>query len=477
VNVPPDHEQTIRTVIEDLPTATTVTEACRNIVAGLGRCARGRFSVLLRVHDRLRCVAATGSWQVYATVPPRTGVVNRAYTTGKTEVVANVESDPDYLPLRPDARAKICAPILDELGRPIGVLDLEWTEPVDLDRWREVAEEITEQLGDRIAALGGPPGESRAEMLLRYAAALTAATAEAELGAVIGQAARDISGLAAAVLVLDSGEGPTTHVPGQAPNDLECRIRTRLLAAGQPVLDRLRSRSHRFGASYTIGELGNPVSADHDRLIAAGVGTLIMVPVGPSDSGGLLLVADTRVLCPDPTTVNLIELLAAQSWLCLDRLRKVARLREQANSDPLTGLPHHRSFGERIATATPGRTALLAIDVDNFKSINDTYGHQFGDRVLVALSRALVHALRQGDELYRTGGDEFVAVVEVSRPEEALGIAERLAEAARQIGHPVSIGVAVQVAGEPSELTLRRADAALYRVKRGSRDGVCLAAG
>jgi diguanylate cyclase (GGDEF)-like protein len=145
-------------------------------------------------------------------------------------------------------------------------------------------------------------------------------------------------------------------------------------------------------------------------------------------------------------------------------------------SDPLTGLRHHGPFGERIATATPGRTALLAIDVDEFKSINDTYGHQAGDELLVGLARALQGALRQGDEIYRIGGDEFVAVVDVPQPDEAVRIAERLASAARRAGRTISVGVAMQRDGEPAEDTLRRADVALYDVKRHGRDGVRLAA-
>jgi diguanylate cyclase (GGDEF)-like protein len=202
----------------------------------------------------------------------------------------------------------------------------------------------------------------------------------------------------------------------------------------------------------------------------------VAVPVGPPDAGGVLLVADERLLRPDPTTVNLMELLAGQAWPCLDRLRTLARLREQASSDPLTGLRHTGPFGQRIATATPGRTALLAIDVDGFKDVNDTYGHQAGDRLLVGLARALEEALRHGDELYRIGGDEFVAVIEVNRPEEAVRIAERLTEAARRTGRTISVGVALPRPGESAELTLRRADQALYAVKRHGRDGVRLAA-
>ena len=171
-----------------------------------------------------------------------------------------------------------------------------------------------------------------------------------------------------------------------------------------------------------------------------------------------------------------MELLAGQAWTSLDRLRTLARLREQASSDPLTGLRHTGPFGQRIAAATPGRTALLAIDVDGFKTVNDTYGHQAGDRVLVGLARALEGALRQGDELYRIGGDEFVAVIEVSRPEEAVRIAERLTEAARRIGRTISVGVALPRPGESPDRTLHRADQALYAVKRQGRDGVRLSA-
>ncbi len=78
--------------------------------------------------------------------------------------------------------------------------------------------------------------------------------------------------------------------------------------------------------------------------------------------------------------------------------------------------------------------------------------------------------------MYRIGGDEFVAVIEVSRPEEAVRVAERLTEAARRVGRTISVGVALPRPGEPPELALRRADQALYAVKRQGRDGVHLSA-
>ncbi|PWU45170.1 GGDEF domain-containing protein [Micromonospora globispora] len=471
-----DHERVIRDVTVRLPMASTALEACQWTIASLARYTPATISILLQVHDRLRCVAATGAWQVFSTVPPKTGIVGRVYDSGASATVPAVSADPDYLPVRPDVTAEICVPVQDPAGRPIGVLDLQWSGPVELDPWRQTAERLAARLGARIVALGGPPAESRSEKLLRHAAALTAAPTEWDLMTAAIAAARDVSTLSAAVLVLDGDQGPRLGAPTGLPGELESRIRAELTEAGPGALSRMIERAHRYGSGYTLGEAGHPPTDEYAPLVRAGVRTLVAVPVGPPDTGGVLLVAEERLLRPDPTTVNLMELLAGQAWTCLDRLRTLARLREQASSDPLTGLRHTGPFGQRIASATPGRTALLAIDVDGFKDVNDTYGHQAGDRLLVGLARALESALRHGDELYRIGGDEFVAVIEVNRPQEAVRIAERLTEAARRTGRTISVGVALPQPGESPELTLRRADQALYAVKRHGRDGVRLAA-
>ncbi|MGW0431845.1 diguanylate cyclase [Micromonospora sp. NPDC003197] len=483
-----DHERIIRDVVARLSRATSVLAACQATVAALGQRTPARISVLLLVRDQLRCVSATGAWQVPSGVAPGIGAVGRVYVSGKTETVFPEPDDSDHLLLPPGATAQLCAPIRDSAGCPIGVLDLVWSSPVDLDQWPDSVERIATTLGVRIEQLGGAPVESRSERTLRHSTALTTAVTERELAIATTEAARDIAGFSAAILVLTRTQGlwvgPATIPLGV----LEARVRAGLAEAGQPALERIHSWAHRYGAACTIGD-APPSGAGADYaapplpaaeagyapLIAAGVGTLIIVPFGKPETGGVLLVADERQVSPESSTLGLVELLAAQVWACLDRLSSLAKLHELATSDPLTGLRHHGPFGERIAAATPGRTALLAIDVDDFKVINDTYGHQVGDQVLVDLARALEAALRQGDELYRIGGDEFVAVIEVARPEEAVGIAERLAEAARRIDRTISVGVALRHDGEPPELTLRRADEALYGVKREGRDGVRLA--
>jgi diguanylate cyclase (GGDEF)-like protein len=95
--------------------------------------------------------------------------------------------------------------------------------------------------------------------------------------------------------------------------------------------------------------------------------------------------------------------------------------------------------------------------------------------VLVQMSGALQQALRLGDELFRVGGDEFVAVVDVPSAAEAVRVAERLVAAARATGRTISVGIAIQGEEESPEAAMYRADQALYAVKRGGRNGVHLA--
>lgn len=458
-------------------TADTVVDACRDAVAAVAGHSDAICAVLLPVQDHLRCVAATGSWQVFSAVAPGSGVVGRVFASGRSEVVGDTDRDGNYIPLGPHTMVDLVAPLLDLAGLPIGVMNMEWTAPVDAEHWRNVAEKVGRELGARIVELGGPPAESRSEKMLRHALALTTASTEQELLSRSLRAARDVSGLDSQVLLL-------TLPGGELEIDIDESYPTKLaskIAQIDPAdLGTLITRAERYGASYSLGDPGALNDTGFEMLTSLGVRTLIAVPVGvrrePGSIGGVLLAADERVYLPDAELVNLISLLAAQAWTTLERIHTQQHLQELANSDPLTGLRHYGSFGERLAYAHPGQTAVFAIDVDSFKIINDTYGHQAGDRALVELAQALTGALRSADELYRIGGDEFAAVVDVQRGDEALMVAERLVNAAHRVRQTISVGVAIHHEGETSVDTLRRADAALYVAKRGGRDGVRMAA-
>ncbi|MFS8479552.1 MAG: diguanylate cyclase [Micromonosporaceae bacterium] len=469
-------ERVMADVESALRDADSAVAACRAAVAALGRHTPALVAALLRARDQLRCVAATGAWHVYSSTPLTHGVVGRVFTSGRIAIVTDVGADPDYIPLGPGVQLEICAPLTDSAGRPFGVLNLEWAVPADAGVWAVVVERAARRLSARIGELGGPPAERRSEKLLRHALAFAAASDETHLLERSVEAARDVSGLAEAVVLLPTDGGARLYRTPAAPGSFAERLGQRLSAADPAALARLLARARGRGASYTLGEPVHQDAHGFETLTDAGVRTMIAIPVGPPDIGGVLLVIDEAVLPVNPETVTHLELLGAHAWTAVERLRTLRRLRERATSDPLTGLRHHGPFGERLAAAAPGKTALLAIDVDAFKSINDTYGHQVGDQVLIDLARALQSALRDTDDLFRIGGDEFVAVLEVRGVDEAAAVAERLCAAARATGWTISVGVAVQTDTEPAEEALRRADSALYEAKRAGRDQVRLAA-
>ena len=163
----------------------------------------------------------------------------------------------------------------------------------------------------------------------------------------------------------------------------------------------------------------NPAHPGLVPLRADGIRTLVTVAlVAQGRPRGVLLLAG-RAERPVPIEdVELLELLAAHAATCLRTADLMRSLRERAETDPLTGLGHHATFHEALAGRTGARTtAVVVVDLDGFKRINDTYGHQHGDRVLRAIAAALSGALRRGDTLFRIGGDEFAALLAVADAE------------------------------------------------------------
>lgn len=163
-----------------------------------------------------------------------------------------------------------------------------------------------------------------------------------------------------------------------------------------------------------------------------------------------------------------------------------AQVRYMAHHDTLTGIPNRRLFRERLlkALAPDGRersAAVLCLDLDNFKSVNDTLGHQCGDELLRQLSRRLARNLREQDTLARLGGDEFAVVLPgIEKTDDLRQMAQRLIDAMREPfqvdGHtvPVSVSIGIATAQEDgADHLLRYADMALYEAKRNGRN--CLA--
>jgi diguanylate cyclase (GGDEF)-like protein len=180
----------------------------------------------------------------------------------------------------------------------------------------------------------------------------------------------------------------------------------------------------------------------------------------------------------------------ALAWLLLSRLRREvesaeAQMAWRAHHDALTGLPNRHLFQDRLQLALERARraqrglALLYVDLDNFKTVNDTHGHEAGDHLLHAVAARLTARLRASDTLARLSGDEFGVLMEESRDagdaaQLAAGLIEALAAPFTAAGQPVFVGASIGIALFPqdargSDELLRCADAAMYHAKQSGR--------
>jgi diguanylate cyclase (GGDEF)-like protein len=165
------------------------------------------------------------------------------------------------------------------------------------------------------------------------------------------------------------------------------------------------------------------------------------------------------------------------------------KVRVLADHDALTNTFNRRAWSERanavLSAGEPHPVALLFLDLDHFKQLNDCQGHNAGDRALVAVSRALGAELRPTDILGRYGGEEFVALIDDTTEENAMHVATRLCRRVHRLEIPVndkimlsvSIGVAMRREGDDVESLAERADQAMYTAKLGGRNQVCFYGG
>lgn len=186
-------------------------------------------------------------------------------------------------------------------------------------------------------------------------------------------------------------------------------------------------------------------------------------------------------------SVRAVALPRGNVGLMLDDITHIARtaelLRQQATHDHLTGLPNRAQFNDRLEEAIracnsatdPTTVAVLMIDLNKFKQVNDTYGHEYGDKLLIEVARRLTRNIRGCDTISRLGGDEFAVVVRSTEIERAArDIAERIEQLIREpfkiLDHTVNIGSSIGIAIRSQSLLsartlVRDADHAMYRAK------------
>jgi diguanylate cyclase (GGDEF)-like protein len=227
-----------------------------------------------------------------------------------------------------------------------------------------------------------------------------------------------------------------------------------------------------------------PIAAAQVRV--AGYGAL--ASFGPTPEEGLQLPignGDDFLVLPEGELsdgeMSIVLAVANTLTMALARQRDEEKMRHEAVHDPLTGLPNRTLLRDRLEHALAqseragAATGVLFVDLDNFKQVNDVYGHVTGDAVLVEFGRRLQTAVRPADTVARFGGDEFVVVCEEVDEAVALALGRRLGAAIEMpltvggVPHGLSASIGIALGTTDADTLLANADAAVYRAKAHGR--------
>ena len=268
---------------------------------------------------------------------------------------------------------------------------------------------------------------------------------------------------------------------GYYPNDRFEELEPFFDVAGYPETLRVLERQE-----TVIVDAEDPAAdrAEVELMVQDGSRVLAMLPlVAKGQSIGLVELISKGPVTWNEERLGLARTMANEAAMALENARLYEDARNLADRDPLTGFYNHRflheRLGEEVVRSQRGRRpmSVLMLDLDDFKLVNDTFGHLFGDRVLTWTAELIRSTLRASDVPARYGGDEFAIILPETDADEARAAAERIVAAFRDrafVGEqrgPVPIGASIGAATFPTDgrtatELIVAADLALYRVKR-----------
>lgn len=401
------------------------------------------------------------------------GVIGRVYRTGRGVLVEDVHADPDYLVTNPAVRSEVCVPVLGD-GIVIGTINVESGDRLDRDDL-EVLELFAQQIG---AALANA-------RLYRAAQEETEERRKSERDyRTLFERAND------AIVILD----PDDEVILDA-NTRACAMyglsRDQLIGASLRDFSRDVARGERH--LQTLVTDGQYDSFETVQLRADGTPLHLLINAAIIEFGGRRVISlalpwtfagtgKRRELIASfvPAPPDLVVLYAED---ITERKQAEEELHRHAYDDPLTGLPNRHAFTEilaasaRRADAHPGQVFAVAfLDLDRFKSVNDSLGHHRGDRLLARVAGRFRKYAGPGVTVARFGGDEFALLLEgIGDTDDATAVAERFHAALRapfrlgglELRTTASVGIAIGGPASKVGDLLRDADTAMYRAKAG----------
>lgn len=414
------------------------------------------------------------------------GITGRVARTGRAELVQDVREDPEFIDVGWNTRSEICVPIRasDEV---IGVINVESGAERPLDGADlEVMQVIARHLGiafENQALLESERSTRRAVEALHQVSTIVTSTLN------VDEALRRIvdtlgSSFDYRYVIAGLTEGQFVQPKAAHGVALERLVRIPISssAIGRVALTAQPLHVPDISAQTDLGLEALP---DSDSLI--------VVPIARDNNMlGILIVIGSKSRPLVHNDMTMLQMFAQHAGVVLDNARMYEEARRMAYLDPMTQLPNHRHFQERF-TADFARAireerplAVMVMDLDGFKQINDCFGHLEGDAVLIAASQRLAKRLRERDLLARYAGDEFVVLLPDTDARAAMMIGRRLCAAigekpfqistgeSRQL--TISIGVAIGPEhGSSTKELLSAADKATYAAKHAGRNQVHLA--